>query len=228
MQLTSRLATVSIAVLISFGVSGCSDFIEIKPQPGQSSEATESPAVQAVTPSPKASSSHNASNSETSEIREVRSNATETLNKIHQLALSEEFEDLLNDPNFSGSPSIDEPEMMNRINDQHGYFMSELRSVAYVSVNNYSSDPGTEKQNQTAQDLILLNEFYRFTKELKGENYTFEVGPRGITKRGGEYYMASEYVYFKDSQGRIMDTLGKKGEYQLDNMGKRLDLSYSN
>lgn len=204
MAIRKTTAVLSLAVLASFGLSGCEGSFNISGGSDTTQAPSSSPSVSAIETSSK-------------ETEEVRAQAETTLNDIKALSESDEFKAFYDELNAVADEG---PESMSKIEaviDKHQPLQDKLQEKivlspealkGYQGIYAMSSAnmevPFTEKVMNASiyysamADVIVLDDNYK--------NFTsFGVTSNAVTEKDGEYKLDTFGIYAKDNNGAIID-----------------------
>lgn len=224
MTILKTTAALSLAVLISFGASGCSGSFSIgsgeptqtqTPQASGSSAVTEKPAV--------------------SDTEEVRIQAEETLNELQSLYKSEKFVAFSEEIGVIEASDPDSMVKIEAILDNHKSLQDELKEKIGLSpdalrgyqgifaMSNASMEtPYSEKFINSAIFFSALGDIIG-TQNSGSQDISFGVTSNAITESSGEYKLSTYGIYIKDSNNAVIEFPDSaSASYGLENGGKKI------
>lgn len=224
MMIRKTSVALSLAVLISFGASGCSGNITV--DLGGSKQS----AVPSASSSPDSSTP-----SAGKETEKVRKQAENTLNELKALSESKEFTAFYNEMGTVGS---DDPEAMTKLEamlDKHkpledkikekiGLTPQALRGYQGIfAMSNASSEtPYSEKFINSAVTFSALADVIG-TPEAVSAYSSFGVTSNAVTENAGKYEINTFGIYTKDRNGAVLEfPESASAVYGLEDGGKKI------
>lgn len=147
----------------------------------------------------------------------VHSNAVATINKIHDLRYSQEYDDFIDE--FSKINSKNDAEMAEFL-EENDEFVDEVMEVVSLGDENVGDGSNFNKK------LVLFKEFHDFSNVLETpEGSNLDIVDDGITTRDGISYFSLSSVLVVDENGKTLNQIkGTSKPFYLINDGKTIVL----